>query len=194
MSREHILPDRWAELQQGALDATEVARLESHAASCVRCRTVRERVTSASRVLEELRQAPSPELNWDLLGARLTWVISSELRRHEREREHRRGWARRLFPFALGGAVMTLDGQRYWPTRQDLTPEEVFRNAERLQRLPPLLYSVSARAAESGAPAHDADVQRWRTSHTERSVVRHDHEILERGDESGVRGALRRGP
>jgi ferric-dicitrate binding protein FerR (iron transport regulator) len=105
MSREHILPDRWAELRAGGLDAVETARIEAHTADCGRCQKTRERVFAATGAMEELRQAQAPELNWDLLGARLSWVVSSELRRHEREQEHRRGWARRLFPVALGGAV-----------------------------------------------------------------------------------------
>lgn len=104
----HIEPDRWALLASGELGDEERVALEAHLRDCASCTEARRRVLEARRTLDMLGDEPAPELNWDRLGARLHWTVSSELKRREREREDgvsRRGWARRAIPLALAGAA-----------------------------------------------------------------------------------------
>jgi ferric-dicitrate binding protein FerR (iron transport regulator) len=110
--QDHVAPDRWALLASGELTEAERVVLETHLHGCAACTEARRRVLSARRALHDLAAAPPPEPNWERLGARLHWTVSSESRRREREREvtRRRWWNRRLFPFALGGAALAAAG------------------------------------------------------------------------------------
>lgn len=103
MSR-HPAPERWADLFAGRVPEPERAALEAHAAACEPCAGARRRVEAARAAMTTIADAPALPLNWDTLGARIHWSVSSDLRRRERERERRRAWSRRLVPFALGGA------------------------------------------------------------------------------------------
>jgi len=103
---KHIAPERWADLEAGKVSEPDAVRLRAHADGCTDCSRARDRVTRARSALARVRDAGPPSLGWDLLGARLYWSTSSEMRRRERERDGRRGWVRRAAPvLAVGLAV-----------------------------------------------------------------------------------------
>jgi hypothetical protein len=90
------------------LSEVERARLERHAQECAACRGTRARVTGTQQAMRELRDEPPPPLAWDRLGARVHWLVSSEVRLRERAgQEH--GLARRLRsrarPIAVWAAI-----------------------------------------------------------------------------------------
>ncbi len=107
MSGRHLRPEGLALLAAGKLGAAERAEVERHLAECAACAEAHKRVAAARVAMDAIGEAPAPELNWERLGARLNWTVSSELRRREREREGGRPWwNRRLLPFALAGVAV----------------------------------------------------------------------------------------
>lgn len=111
---KHVAPERWADLAAGRVSDAERAALEAHAAACEPCRGARGRVEQARRAMDAIADGPVPALNWETLGARIHWSVSSDLRRREREQEGRAGWTRRLFPLSLGGAVVAAAAAGVW--------------------------------------------------------------------------------
>jgi hypothetical protein len=97
----HPKPERWAELHR--LPAPEREEMARHADACADCARVRDRIASARIALGDITRTPSPDLSWDLLGARLHWSVSSELKRREREAEKRP--RRRVMPWLAAGAA-----------------------------------------------------------------------------------------
>src|SRR5262249_15209465 len=53
----------------------------------------------------DVAAASSPNLNWEHVGARLYWAVSSEIRARDRGRSVRRGMVSRASPYALVGAA-----------------------------------------------------------------------------------------
>ena len=86
--------ERWAELDRLLEDEREA--MLAHAAGCLACGARRARVAAVRGTLSDIARTPAPELSWDLLGARLHWNVSSELKRRERAAEGRAGRVRAL--------------------------------------------------------------------------------------------------
>jgi ferric-dicitrate binding protein FerR (iron transport regulator) len=98
----HVAPDRWADLAAGRVDAATRATMDAHAAGCARCRDERARVEAVRTSFDAIRRG-TPALGVESQAARSHWIISSELKRREREAE--RSGERARHP-----------GRRWWPT------------------------------------------------------------------------------
>lgn len=120
---KHPAPHVWADLAAGRLAAPRAAALEEHAGACEPCRAVRSRVGGVAQTMAALGDASPPRLNWERLGARVHWNVSSELRRREREREGvGRGRARRLLPFVLAAAAAVTGAVALYAMRESARP------------------------------------------------------------------------
>jgi hypothetical protein len=98
-----VKPERWAELAR--LPDAERDTLVEHADACPTCATIRRRVETAVGAMREVAAAPAPNLNWEHVGARLYWSVSSEIRQRDRKRSVRRNLVSRVSPYALVGAA-----------------------------------------------------------------------------------------
>jgi hypothetical protein len=81
----HVAPHRWADAWRGKLAANEVAAMDRHAERCARCAKARDRITrTSSQAFPAIKTAPTPEVGWDTVRARVHWAVSSEKRARTR--------------------------------------------------------------------------------------------------------------
>lgn len=95
----HVPPVKWADLAR--LPDAEREACERHAEACRTCAAARRRVEVAQAAMRDVAAGASPNLNWEHVGARLYWSVSSEMRARDRERGVRRGVVSRISPYAL---------------------------------------------------------------------------------------------
>jgi hypothetical protein len=81
---KHISPHRWADAWAGKLPDDEVAEMDRHAESCLRCAQARARITrTSSHTFPALRTQPAPDVGWDAVRAKVYWTVSTE--RHAKQ-------------------------------------------------------------------------------------------------------------
>jgi hypothetical protein len=117
---KHVAPHRWAELQAGALSASQAQAMRSHAATCEPCRQRRDRVVAGMLEFSTLATAPSPELAWDSVRTQIHWKVAAQARAAQTAVTP---WYRRRV-WQAGVAIPTMASAAFavwllWPTRSD---------------------------------------------------------------------------